>query len=121
MGSQGSENRSHEAILVRLAMNDDAFVESMRGPHAADIETSSLDPRTHALVRLAAELAMDASAPTYSSTVAAAAACGATPDEIVGVLVAVGPEIGAARMVSAAPALALALGFDVDDALEREE
>ncbi len=121
MGLRGRERRSYEAILVRLAMSDDAFVESMGGADAADIETSSLDPRTHALVRLAAELAIDASVPTYSSTVATAAACGATPDEIVGVLVAVGPEIGAARVVSAAPALALALGFDVDHALEDQE
>jgi hypothetical protein len=36
------------------------------------------------------------------------------------VLVAVSPQIGIARTVSAAPDLALALGFDVDDVLERD-
>jgi hypothetical protein len=36
------------------------------------------------------------------------------------VLVAVAPYIGIARTVSAAPELALALGFDVDDVIERD-
>ena len=43
---------------------------------------------------------------------------GASYDEIVGVLVAVIPIVGVARVVSAAPNLALALGYDVPDALE---
>ena len=33
-------------------------------------------------------------------------------------LIAVAPEVGLARVVSAAPELALALGYDVDAALE---
>jgi hypothetical protein len=43
---------------------------------------------------------------------------GATFDEIVGCLIAVAPVVGLARVVSAAPELALALGYDVDAALE---
>ena len=38
--------------------------------------------------------------------------------EIVGVLIAVAPTVGLARVVSAAPELALAIGYDVDAALE---
>jgi hypothetical protein len=40
---------------------------------------------------------------------------------VVGVLVAVAPIVGIARAVLAAPDLALALGFDLNDMLERTE
>ena len=43
---------------------------------------------------------------------------GASIDEIVGTLIAVVPTVGLARAVSAAPELALALGYDVEAALE---
>ena len=39
---------------------------------------------------------------------------GATEEEIVGVLVAVAPAVGLARVVSTAPRLALAIGYDID-------
>ena len=39
-------------------------------------------------------------------------------DEIVGTLIAVAPTVGIARVVSAAPELALALGYDVEAAFE---
>ncbi len=48
----------------------------------------------------------------------AARAAGATDDEIVGVLIAVAPTVGLPRVVSAAPCVALALGYDVEAALE---
>jgi hypothetical protein len=47
-----------------------------------------------------------------------ARAHGASCDEIAGCLVAVLPTVGVARVVSAAPKVALALGYDVDAALE---
>ena len=50
-----------------------------------------------------------------------ALAAGASIDEIVGTLIAVAPTVGLARVVSAAPELALALGYDVDAALETPE
>ena len=40
---------------------------------------------------------------------------GATEEEIVGVLVAVAPEVGCAGVVRQAPGLALAIGYDVED------
>ena len=45
-------------------------------------------------------------------------AAGATADEIVGTLMAVAPITGVARTVAAAPEFGLALGYDVDAALE---
>jgi 4-carboxymuconolactone decarboxylase len=71
-----------------------------------------------ALVRLAAYVALDASARAYKRAVEIAVRSGASPDEMVGVLFAVAPVVGVARVVSAAPKLASAMGFDVDRAIE---
>jgi 4-carboxymuconolactone decarboxylase len=71
-----------------------------------------------ALVRLAAYVALNASAHAYARAVEVAVRSGASPDEMVGVLFAVAPAVGVARVVSAAPKLASAMGFDVDRAIE---
>ena len=106
-------------VLTRLALNDETFVESLLEQGTVDHGTATLDGRTGALVRLGALFALDAATASYSSQVAIALAAGATVDEIVDALVVVAPSIGVARVVSAAPELALALGFDVDSQLER--
>lgn len=77
-----------------------------------------LDERTAALVRVAALIALDAPPTAYRREVVAARAAGATLDEVVGALRAVGPSVGMARAVAAAPGLARALGIDLDRALE---
>jgi hypothetical protein len=63
-------------------------------------------------------VAIDAAPSSYQSAVEPALAAGAGIDEIVGTLIAVAPTVGMARVVSAAAELALALGYDVDAALE---
>jgi hypothetical protein len=70
------------------------------------------------MVRLAALLAVDAAPSSYNASAELALASGASLDEIVGILVAVAPAIGLGRVVSAAPELGLALGYDVEAALE---
>jgi alkylhydroperoxidase/carboxymuconolactone decarboxylase family protein YurZ len=45
---------------------------------------------------------------------------GASPAEIVEVLVAVVRVVGLPRAVAAAPNLAMALGYDIEDALEHQ-
>ena len=72
-------------------------------------------------MRLAASLAIDAAPSSYQSNIERALACGANIDEIVGTLIAVAPTVGLTRVVSAAPELALALGYDVDAAFEAPE
>jgi alkylhydroperoxidase/carboxymuconolactone decarboxylase family protein YurZ len=111
----------HETTLARLAIADDAYCQSLLARRAANVEESRLDPKTHALVRLGALVAIDPASPGYMWTLEDARRLGATDDEIVGCLVAVLPAVGVARVVSAAPKLALALGFDVTAALERSE
>jgi len=111
---------AYEWTLTKLALNDDALIADLTDSEEANLEASGLDPRAHALVRLGALLALDASPAAYASVVRLAIRAGASIPEIVGVLVAVVPSIGIARAVSAAPDLALAVGFDVDDVIERD-
>ena len=111
----------YEDRLRSLALNDERFVRSVLGMELNTVEASHLDSKTHALVRLGAMLAIDTAPSSYQSSVEAALAAGATVDEVVGAVIAVAPTVGLARVVSAAPELALALGYDVDAALEARD
>ena len=111
----------YKETLRRLAINDEMFVASVLGMGRDTVEVSHLDRKTHAVARLSAALAIDGAPTSYQPNVELALAAGATVDEIVGCLIAVAPTIGLARAVSAAPELALALGYDVDAALETRD
>ena len=104
--------------LRRLAVHDDALVDAI-AVEASSFAASVLDERTASLVRIAAIVAVDAAPASFQHAVAHALAAGATRDEIVATLEAVTPVTGAARVVSSAPKLALALGYDVEAALEQ--
>jgi 4-carboxymuconolactone decarboxylase len=102
--------------LRRLAMHDDALVEEILSEETLR-PVSGLDGRTAALVRVAATIAVDAAPSSFQHAVALALAAGATNGQIVATLEAVAPVTGAARVVRCAPKLALALGYDVEEAL----
>ena len=116
----GSNIMEYQERLRSLALNDEGFVGSVLGMGRDTVEASRLDPKTHALVRLAALVSIDATPSAYNAAAETALAAGASYDEIVGILIAVAPEVGRGRVVSAAPELALALGYDVDGALEAQ-
>ncbi len=111
----------YKVTLRKLAVRDDRFVGSLLSEERTNIELSGIDPKSHALARIAALIAMDAAPPSYMSAVEAGLDAGASYEEIVGTLIAVLPIVGAARVVSAAPNLGLALGYDVSAALELVE
>ena len=102
--------------LRRLAMHDDALVEEILSEETLR-PVSGLDGRTAALVRVAATIVVDAAPSSFQHAVALALAAGATNGEIVATLEAVAPVMGAARVVLCAPKLALAIGYDVEEAL----
>jgi 4-carboxymuconolactone decarboxylase len=102
--------------LRRLAINDPRFAED--GVGGAGVESRELDPKTLALVRLAALVAVGGAVPSYEAQADAAVSAGASAAEIVDMLVGVVPIVGLPRVVAAAPKLAMALGYDTDDALE---
>ena len=76
-----------------------------------------LDPKTRAFARLGASVALGANTSGFQSDVDAALAAGASVGEVVGVLIAVAPTVGVAKLVLAAPALGLAIGYDTDAGL----
>jgi alkylhydroperoxidase/carboxymuconolactone decarboxylase family protein YurZ len=112
---------AYKETLRSLALSDEGFVESVLGMGHDTVAASGLDQKTHALVRLGAALAVDAAPSSYQSTIDRAFVAGASIDEIVGTLIAVAPTVGLARVVSAAPELALALGYDLEAAFEAPE
>jgi alkylhydroperoxidase/carboxymuconolactone decarboxylase family protein YurZ len=97
--------------------------------HASDVEPSRGElpatgrpaARDAALLRLAALVALGAREESFRETGSQARAAGATDDDIVGVLMAVAPTVGLARVVAATPGLALAVGYDIDAALEASD
>ena len=102
--------------LRRLSVHDDALLETIVVEQPSE---SVIDEKTKALVRVAATVAVDASLSSFQHAVVHALAVGATRDEVVASLEAVTPVTGAARVVQCAPKVALALGYDVESALER--
>jgi len=105
--------------LVRLAIHDETYVESVLARGFRDTSASGLDGRVQALARVAALVAIDATPSAYLGAVESGLDAGATVDDMVGILIALLPSIGADHVSRAAPKLGLALGFDVDERLER--
>jgi 4-carboxymuconolactone decarboxylase len=85
---------------------------------ARQVDPHGLDERTAALARLAALVALRAAPASYQRCVDLALAAGASVDEVLDTLKVVAPTVGLVRVVSAAPEMALALGYDIDSALE---
>ena len=76
---------------------------------------SGLDARSFALVKIAALIALDAPPASYLWQVANALDAGATPADLVGVLIAIAPQVGGPKLVAAAPELMVALGLTLAD------
>jgi alkylhydroperoxidase/carboxymuconolactone decarboxylase family protein YurZ len=108
----------HQRTLAKLAIADNAYYHTLLASESTNVAESHLDGKTHALVRLGALVATDASSAGYMWTVEMARRRGAPDDEIVGCLIAALPALGVAHIVSAAPQLALAIGYDVTAAFE---
>lgn len=104
--------------LRLLAENDTAFIASEIAAEPVGGDIDRLDEKTTDLVRLGALVAVDAPQAAYSATVARALSAGATDDDLIDTLLAVAPSVGLTRVVAAAPKLAVALGFDIEAALE---
>jgi alkylhydroperoxidase/carboxymuconolactone decarboxylase family protein YurZ len=100
--------------LRRLAISDLRLAEDRIG--GTEVESSDLCPKSLALVRLAALIAVDGATPSYLAHAESAMSAGASCAEIVDVLLAVIPIVGFPRVVAAAPKLALAIGYDIDAA-----
>jgi alkylhydroperoxidase/carboxymuconolactone decarboxylase family protein YurZ len=110
-----------QETLRRLAMIDEGFVEDEAGLGMDPAATSALDPKTAALLRVGASVAIGSSAVCLEWSTGRALAAGASEDEIADVLMAVAPVAGLGRVVAAAPEVATALGYDIAAGLEETD
>lgn len=124
---QGSKRCTDSAVtdypqtLRRLAVADDQLVASALAQSDPVVGGAQRDERTRSLLRLAALIAGAGTSPSYQSAVESALAAGAGVEEIVDVLFAVAGTVGSARVIAAAPLLARAVGFEVDEAFDCDQ
>ena len=98
-----------------LAEADAPVFETLVQMTLDTFERSGLDPETYLLARIAALVAMDASPASYLLNVGAAEELGVPLEKLQGVLVAVAPVVGSARVVSAARNIGEAFGLPLPD------
>ena len=88
---------------------------------ADSLEASSLDPETLMLVRIAALAAVDAPAVSYLLNLGIASEIGIDADQVRGVLAAIAPIVGTARVASATGKIAGALEVAIEIAEEEQD
>jgi alkylhydroperoxidase/carboxymuconolactone decarboxylase family protein YurZ len=88
---------------------------------AASLAASSLDAQTLALVRVAALVAVDAPPISYALNLDAAAELGIDGDQVRGVLAAIAPIVGTARVASATGKIVKALAVEIEIAEQAQQ
>jgi alkylhydroperoxidase/carboxymuconolactone decarboxylase family protein YurZ len=104
---------THDLIRA-VARHEPDVLEDLMQARVENLDASGLDARTYSLASIAALVALGASPASYLWHVGFARDAGVTPEEILGLLVALGPTVGTTRVVSAAPDIAMALGVDLE-------
>jgi 4-carboxymuconolactone decarboxylase len=102
--------------LSGLSMGDIDVLEKAIGMRELNREATNLDGRTFALVKIAAIIALDAPPASYAWQIGNALDEGVTPEDILGVLAAVAPQVGGPKVIAAAPEIMVALGLALDEA-----
>jgi 4-carboxymuconolactone decarboxylase len=115
----GARATEAEQLLRGLAAGDESSLRSVLSLSPARIWRShakgrDLPPATSALVTVAGLLAAGGSTTSLRWAVELALEAGAEDAEIVEVLAIVAAIVGSARVVAAAPRLALAIGYDIE-------
>lgn len=104
-----------QETLTGIATGDSDILETALGLRETARERTGLDGRTFSLVKLAALIALDAAPVSYTWQVANALEEGVEPEELLGVLLAVAPQVGGPRVMAAASELMLALGLTLPE------
>jgi 4-carboxymuconolactone decarboxylase len=105
-------------ILRRLATIHEGFIQDKTRLGLDLPPVSALHPKAAALLLVGAAVAIGSSPVCLERSTGRALAAGASEEEIAEVLLAIAPVAGLGRIVSAAPDVATALGYDVEAALE---
>ncbi len=95
-------------------MSDDTPVlDTLTDITAASIDHNTLSPRDYVLARLAALIAVDAPPVSYIANAAAITDAGLTIEDVQGVMIAVAPVVGTARVMAAGGHIVRALGLAI--------
>jgi len=97
--------------LSSVSQGDAPVLETLVLMNLDSLEQCGLDEQTYHLSRLAALVAMDAAPVSYLINLGMAADAGLTIEQAQGVLVAIAPIVGSARVASAAGAILRAFGY----------
>jgi alkylhydroperoxidase/carboxymuconolactone decarboxylase family protein YurZ len=101
---------------------DDTPILDLLGKMTADsLAASTLDLETLALVRVAALVAVGAPAVSYLMNLEAAAEVGIDGDRVRGVLAAIAPIVGTARIAAATGNIVAALAVEIEIAILDEQ
>jgi hypothetical protein len=94
-----------------MSEDDNSVSETLLVMTAASLENSDLPPRELMIARIAALVAIDASATSYALNALPASESSVTLDDVADILIAIAPIVGTARVVSATTNIAEGLGF----------
>ncbi len=111
MSARADIDEATRAALAELALGDPELLGEGLQVRAELQSRSGLDPRTFALVKIAALIALDAPPASYLWQVGNALDAGVTPEDLMGVLLAISPQVGGPKTIAAAPELMVALGL----------
>lgn len=104
-----------EERLRGLSEQDEDLLETLVAMRANNVENSGLDAKTHAICRIAALVSIDAPLASYAWQAEVAMASGVTVDDVVGVLIALAPTVGMARVAAAATKLAVLYDISLEE------
>ena len=93
--------------------SDSPILDLLASMNRAGIEASTLDAQSLMLVRLAALVAIDAPPVSYMLNVEMAADVNVDGEQIEGMLAAIAPIVGSARIASAGGKMVRALGLEI--------
>ena len=100
--------------LRQLGTGEMTLLEELAVRQEINFLRSGLDPRSYSLVKIAALVVLDAPPASYLAQIAYALENGVSAEDLVGVLVAVAPQVGLPRVIAAAPEIAVALGLSIE-------
>lgn len=109
-------SKEMETGLRRIAQGDHQALETAIGIREVHRDRTGLDPKTFALVKIAALVGIEGPPASYVWQVGNALSEGVTPDDILGTLHAVIPQCGFPRAVAGARGIMLAMGMAADEA-----
>jgi 4-carboxymuconolactone decarboxylase len=105
----------------RLTIGEPGLISALADREGRGHDLRRLDTRTASLLQIGALIALDAPETAFRTAVDEAMRVGADLEDLLAVLLGVAEQVGYARVIAAAPRIALAAGYDVEADLDRNE